>query len=82
MVRQDLVAFSPFLSALLCSFPLAFISSWELEMTHNLETLLLANHSGKHLKMHTYTFPAQGKISELFCGGEIDPKLLFDRGDF
>lgn len=36
---------------------LAFISSWEEEMTHNLEDLRLANHSTKHLKIHTDTFP-------------------------
>ena len=46
----------PTLSSFLFS-SLAFISSWEEEMTHNLEKLPLANHRAKHLKIHTDTFP-------------------------
>lgn len=50
---------TPFRQTLPLLFPsLAFISSWEEEMTHNLEELLLANHSGKHLRTHTVTFLA------------------------
>lgn len=53
---------------------LAFISSWEEEMTHNLKELLLANHNAKHLKTHTDTFPLpEGKSLELLAQGGFDP---------